>query len=145
MNKQHEVNISVWCRTVFRIIEDGSRLIASSIHSSLHETLGSGFTMYLADYHTSLQNGRIYPAGRNTFQLSECVRWSRYADLCGCEVKTKKQSNIFNLSGFELTGCQCCVSFLMSCTFLRYSIEPNHLLKIPVDYSELINQASMFT
>lgn len=29
--------------------------------------------MYLADYHTSLQNGRIYPAGRNTFQLSECV------------------------------------------------------------------------
>lgn len=28
---------------------------------------------------------------------------------------------------------------------LGYSIEPNHLLKIPVDYSELINQASMFT
>ena len=29
--------------------------------------------MYLADYRTSLQNGRIYPVGRNTFQLSKCV------------------------------------------------------------------------
>ncbi|XP_078350500.1 E3 ubiquitin-protein ligase UBR2-like [Oculina patagonica] len=28
---------------------------------------------------------------------------------------------------------------------LGYSIEPNHLLRIPVDYSELINEASMFT
>lgn len=28
---------------------------------------------------------------------------------------------------------------------LGYSIEPNHLLEIPVDYSELINDASMFT
>lgn len=28
---------------------------------------------------------------------------------------------------------------------LGYSIEANHLLKIPVDYSELINEASMFT
>ena len=27
----------------------------------------------------------------------------------------------------------------------RYSIKSNHLLKIPVDYSELINKASMFT
>lgn len=28
---------------------------------------------------------------------------------------------------------------------LRYSIEANRLLKIPVDYSELINEASLFT
>ena len=28
---------------------------------------------------------------------------------------------------------------------LRYSIEANRLIKIPVDYSELINEASLFT
>ena len=52
--------------------------------------------------------------------------------------------SILVVFGSDLLQCRgyfYCGLFLI----LRYSIEANRLMKIPVDYSELINEASLFT